>query len=392
MQNSWLQCDFCESRYAIGPLLFGCPSCAKQGLRRPLEVKYGETQLTPEPSAGVWRWAGLLPWVAPAHRVTLHEGATPLVPLSLPGIATEVYLKNESVNPTWSWKDRPNVVSVSVAKQMGFECITAKSTGNHGNAAAAYASAAGLSATILCNPETPELQLALMEGYGARVILGGDQDRIIHDLIATKKHFPCTILCPQAGYSNPYGVEGFKTIAFEIVEALGGSAPDRVFVATGSGDGIYGIWKGFRELAERNQIERAPRMMACQPHGANSAWRAWHVGRHHVEPLAHVSTRALSVAEAATGDHALRAVYESRGEMRECSECEIEEAARVLRRKGFALELASSLPYACLRGMPHDGPSRDVLVGSGAAVKWPETILKGFQKPEELARDVTHTG
>ncbi len=109
------------------------------------------------------------------------------------------------------------------------------------------------------------LQLALMESFGARVILGGSQDKIISRLVASQAWFPATILCPQAGYSNPFGVEGFKTIAFEKVDALGGYAPDRVYVPAGSGDGTYGVWKGFRELAELKVISSTPRMIACQP-------------------------------------------------------------------------------------------------------------------------------
>ncbi len=285
---------------------------------------------------GVWRWAGLLPAVELDQRVTLHEGSTPFVPIDLPGVNARVFLKNETSNPTWSWKDRPNAVSISMARQFGFQRVIASSTGNHGNSASAYASAAGLDATILCNPGTSELQLALMQSFGARVVLGGCQDRMINRLVAAQSHFPCTILCPRAGHSNPFGIEGFKTIAFEIVDSLGGSAPDRVFVPAGSGDGTYGIWKGFRELAERKQISAAPRIVACQAQGANSALRAWKMGRNHVEALPEVHTDALSVAELATGDHALRAVYESRGEFREASETEIAGAAKALRHLGFA--------------------------------------------------------
>ena len=309
-------------------------------------------------------------------RVTLYEGNTPLIPMRFGDLAATVYLKNETVNPTWSWKDRPNCISVSMARCFGLERVLSKSTGNHGNATAAYAGSAGFEATIFCNPDTPELQLALMTGYGAEVILGGTPDQTIVTMIRERGYFPCTVLCPQAGYSNPFGVEGFKTIAFEIVASLNGNAPDRVFVAAGSGDGVYGIWKGFRELAERGIIAAAPRMVACQPHGANSAAVAWRKNSRHVEPLAVVNTEARSVAEPATGDHALRAVYESKGEFLEASESEIAEASRTFCRAGFALELASSLTYACARKAKPGEGELWVLVGSGAAVKWPETILR----------------
>ena len=392
MSSSWLQCDWCGSRFETAPLFFGCPCCAQEGKKRPIEMKYAIDRVQPETTRGVWRWASLLPPAESDRRVTLHEGSTPLVPIELPGSNAAVFLKNETSNPTWSWKDRANAVSISMAKQFGFRRVTAKSTGNHGNSMAAYAGAAGLDATILCNDDTPELQLALMAGYGGRVIRGGRQDKIIAHMIAAQGYFPCTILCPQAGYSNPFGVEGFKTIAFEIVEALAGRAPDRVFVPTGSGDGLYGIWKGFREMAEQNRISAAPRIVACQPHGANSASRAWKMSRHHVEPLQQLKTDALSVAEPATGDHALRAVYESGGEFREASETEILDAARALRRMGFALELASALPYACALQIAGAQSSQEreiwALVGSGAAVKWPEMLLRDRSEPTTLGSEV----
>jgi threonine synthase len=355
-------------------------------------MKYSLAPLAMQPAPGLWRWAGLLPPVDSAHRVTLHEGNTPLVPLTQAAHGPRLLLKNETGNPTWSWKDRPNAVSISVARHFGFSRAVAKSTGNHGNAVAAYSAAAGIAATVLCNPDTPALQLALMEGYGARVVRGGCQDKILDRMVASQGYFPCTILCPRAGYSNPFGIEGFKTIAFEIVEALGGVAPARVFIPVGSGDGVYGIWKGFRELAERNRIPAAPKIVACQPEGANSAAKAWREGRNHASPLESMSTAALSVAEPVTGDHALRAVYESGGEFREVSEFAIREAAAALRKKGFALELASALPYACAAQPAGSEPSAEgetwVLIGSGAAVKWPETLLAGYCKPAALDSDL----
>ena len=95
-----------------------------------------------------------------------------------------------------------------------------------------------------------------MTSYGAKVIRGGDQEALLRQLLERSNHYPCTIFCPRAGYSNPFGVEGFKTIAFKIYEQLGRSAPDRVFVPTGSGDGIYGVWKPLRELRDLGWIAK----------------------------------------------------------------------------------------------------------------------------------------
>ncbi len=248
---------------------------------------------------------------------------------------------------------------------------------------AAYATVGGLSSVIFCHEQAPVLQLALMQGYGARVLRGAEQDEAVLKMITDHEYFPCTILCPRAGYTNPFGVEGFKTIAFEICEALNWSAPDRVFVPVGSGDGIYGVWKGFRELAERRQISQTPRMTGCQAAGADSAYRAWRRNSRMAEELSSISTAALSVGELVTGDHALRAVYESEGSMMISSEEEIQSAFRRLQRKGLALEPSSALAFACAEEAMKETADGEtwVVIGSGAAVKWPDTLLRDYNPP-----------
>ena len=255
-------------------------------------------------------------------------------------------LKNETLNPTWSWKDRPACISLSMAKQLGFARVAAISTGNHGSSTAAYAAAAGLACVILCHPDVSILQCALMTAYGARVVRGGNQEALLKNLLDREGYFPCTILCPRPGYSNPYGIEGFKTIAFEIYEQFGRAVPSRIFVPVGSGDGIYGIAKGFRELHALGLIDGVPRLIGCQASGADSAYRA-SARQPRAEPLSSVSTLALSVGERVTGDHALSAVWESAGEMVVASDEETLEAAQDLARQGLAVELASALAFAC---------------------------------------------
>ena len=385
MPECWLQCDACGARYEWAPRFFGCDACRnRDGAIQPLEVRYDALFLHPASNeAGIWRWKELLPPVEWENRLSLGEGKTSLLPVRSEECGPRLYLKNETGNPTWSWKDRPNSVSVSTARQWGFRRVAAKSTGNHGNAVAAYATAGGLSSVIFCHEEAPALQLALMEGYGARVLRGGPQDEVLRKMIADHGYFPCTILCPRAGYTNPFGIEGFKTIAFEICEAMNWSAPDRVFVPVGSGDGVYGIWKGFRELAERKQINKAPQIVGCQAAGADSAYRAWRRNSRVAEVLSSVSTSALSVGELVTGDHALRAIYESGGSMMVCSEEEIRNGFRQLQRRGLALEPASALAFACAQMAIEQAADGEtwVVIGSGAAVKWPDTLLRDYRLP-----------
>jgi threonine synthase len=316
---------------------------------------------------GIWRWQDWLPRVGPENQISLGEGCTPLVRLDEP----RVWLKNETVNPTWSWKDRPNALSVAMARELGFSKVVATSTGNHGSAAAAYASRAGIRCTIFCHPDAPRLQRSLMASYGAEVVLGGDRAARARDAIQTGGVFPSTVLCPHAGYSNPYGVEGFKTIAFEIVRDLG-RAPECVFVPVGSGDGIYGIWKGFRELHQAGVSDKAPRMIACQASGANSAVRAFAKGSHHVEPV-EASTVALSIAENEAGGHAMRAIFESGGAAIEATDEEILAAQTKAARQGFAIEAASATALAAAIKVAESYEA--VVIATGAGVKWPDQFI-----------------
>jgi threonine synthase len=197
------------------------------------------------------------------------------------------------------------------------------------------------------------------------------------------------VLSPGAGYSNPFGVEGFKTIAFEILQHLG-RVPERVFVPVGSGDGIYGIWKGFRELRACGVVTTVPRMYGCQTSGANSLVRAFLRRDRKITPLASTQTVASSLAELAVGEVALNAVYDSGGGAIEVSDDEALTERRRLARCGIALEPSSCVPLACLRKVRENEGEKStaeeiwISIGSGAAPKWPDDVMRDFTMPPVL--------
>jgi threonine synthase len=374
-------------------MFYGCPICATRGKLGPLEVGYAfqgrKPRFSSDGSPGLWRWSSFLPPIQKNSRISLGEGQTPLIPVDSGATDLRLLLKNETSNPTWSWKDRPNCISVSMARDFGFRRSAAISTGNHGCASAAYSTAANMSCVVFCDPGAPASQLALMASYGARVVRGGHREELFRQLLERGDHYPCSIFCPRPGYANPFGIEGFKTIAFEIYEQLDYQIPDRVFVPVGSGDGIYGVWKGFRELRELGVVADVPKMIACQASGADSAFRAFQRRAPHIEPLTSISTMALSIAERVTGDHALRAVYQSGGSVLTCSDEEALAAMRLLLRQGFALEMASALVLACLQRITSEGSRGEtwVMIGSGSAVKW-GNIAGSFEMPRLWDADV----
>ncbi|MDZ4796951.1 MAG: pyridoxal-phosphate dependent enzyme [Bryobacteraceae bacterium] len=350
----------------------GCPHCEKPSA---IEVRYDYSRLRVRRNrnaTGLHQWRELLP--AFDNPVSLYEGNTPLVPYPVPGSPVRLLIKNETQNPTWSWKDRANAMSSSAARQFGYKNLVVVSTGNHGNAAAAYSSAAGLRCRVLCNSDVPAVQVQLMRHYGAETIIGDNQEQLLCELLAGGDWFPGIVICPRIGYANPFSVEGFKTIAFEIVEQLNGTVPDRIFVPTGSGDGLYGVAKGFRELVLSGEIERSPRIVCCQARQVNPFVQAFREGRRHLTRVAGCPTLAASIAEEIGDQVALQAIYDSGGEARDASEVEIRHAVHQLAHHGLALEPASAVGLACALAHPEVKSEETwVVIGTGTAIRWPES-------------------
>ena len=274
-----LQCLRCRSRFDEPRLFTGCPRCRKQGVAVNLTVEYDLAPLmraTPETFAptgkGLWRFGHLLP-ARSARPVTLGEGATPLVHLERLGRRLglpRLYAKDESQNPTWSYKDRLCAVAVTHAVETGARVITISSTGNHGASTAAYAARAGLPCVIFTLASVPETMKTLMQAYGAAVVECPTSESrwdLMRQGIERFGWYPTSgFIAPPVG-SNPWGVEGYKTLAYEVAEDLGWTAPDVVVVPSAYSDGLYGTWKGWTELQALGLVKHAPRMIAAEPFG-----------------------------------------------------------------------------------------------------------------------------
>lgn len=221
---------------------------------------------------GLFGWRELLPLDPTTPPVSLGEGNTPLVPADRTGDRIgipQLLVKDESRNPTWSYKDRLIAVAVSRAKAEGVSRLAVASTGNHGAAAAAYAAAAGIECIVLTLESVPLTMKTLMQSYGARVVAlrsGPERWALLRHGVQERGWVPLSgFLDPPAG-SNPFGIDGYKTIAYEIVEDLG-RAPDVVAVPTSYGDGLAGILRGFEDLVTLGVTESLPRFVAAEPFG-----------------------------------------------------------------------------------------------------------------------------
>lgn len=244
--------------------------------------------------ATLWRYHEVLPDVAP---ITLGEGFTPLLPSrEFPN----VWIKDESLNPTGSFKARGITVAVSVAKALGLKKLAMPSAGNAGSALAAYASAAGLEAHIFMPQDVPLANRIECEAYGAKVTLVNglisDCARIVGERKEQEGWFDFSTL------KEPYRVEGKKTMAYELLEQLGGKLPDAAIFPSGGGVGIIGMWKAFEEMeqlawldAAATQEGKRPRMIAVQAEGCAPIVKAWDEGKPTVEMWNAASTIAAGL-------------------------------------------------------------------------------------------------
>jgi threonine synthase len=218
--------------------------------------------------ANMWRYADVLPDAPP---VTLGEGFTPMLPSrSTPS----VFIKDEGINPTGSFKARGMSAAVTMARAHGLKKLAAPSAGNAASALAAYAAAAGIEAYIFMPRDVPQANLVECQSYGANVTLVdgliGDCARLIAELKENEGWFDVSTL------KEPFRVEGKKTMGYEIAEQLGWTMPDAVFYPTGGGVGLIGMWKAFEEMQQLGWIStKRPKMISVQSTGCAPIVKAW---------------------------------------------------------------------------------------------------------------------
>jgi len=308
---------------------------------------------------GVWKYRELLPVNDPAHVVTLGEGGSSLLPanrLKTKIGVREVWLLDDTRNPTGSFKDRPMTVGASKAVELGYKTVVSASSGNAAASLSAYAARAGL-ACIAFVPESASAgKLAQLTMYGATVVKvrGSEsgEDPTVKMLLETCDRYNW-YPCPSFGPMNPYQAEGPKTMAYEIAEGLHWKIPDWVFVPVGAGGALAGNWRGFKDFLHLDFIATEPRMVAVQPTGCAPVVRAYEDG---VDAMKIGRwERPKSVAAGLLdpfpwdGDLALHAIRDSEGTAVAVSDEEVLEAQRLLaKREGIFAEPSGAASLAGL--------------------------------------------
>lgn len=276
-----LQCVRCHALFPENHFADDCPNCraaAPSNLTVCYEESLRTTRQKPGTSAdrGLWRYGDLLP-VEQAEAVSLGEGDSPLHHLS--ALSKELRLpqllaKDESRNPTWSFKDRLACLAVSVAKKRRARVIVSSSTGNAAAAAAAYSAKAGLPCVIFTVQGMTGPLLTQMCAYGATVIAvpnKADRWKLMTHAVREFNWFPTSPFFGPVVGSNPYGIEGYKTLAYEIAEQMNWQVPDYCVLPVCYGDALLGMWRGFEDMLAFGWTDRMPQMIAAEVYGSLGA-------------------------------------------------------------------------------------------------------------------------
>lgn len=381
-----LRCTDCGQAFPA-EALHVCDRCFA-----PLEVSYdldaAREALSAETIAAgpptLWRYAALLP-ADPAGRVDLGAGFTPLIRAdrlaSELGLG-ELWLKNDTVNPTGSFKDRVVSVALTKARELGFKVAACSSTGNLGNAVAAHAARAGMRAVIFIPADLEPIKIAASAIYGATVIpLDGTYDdaaRLCSELIEELDDWAFVNNNLRTYYS-----EGSKTLAFEIAEQLGWSAPDHVVVPVASGSQLTKVHKGFKELAAVRLLPEGPlpRLSGAQAEGCNPIAAAFAGGVDNFTPVRRPSgiAKSLAIGNPTDGDRVLTSVRTTGGAVADVTDSEILEGIGLLARtEGIFAETAGGVTVGVLAKLADAGvvrrDERVVAIISGNGLKTIETV------------------
>ena len=377
------QCSVCQTEYTLDEVTYTCP---KDGgvLDVVLDVDHISMQVKPgdiqaSMDFSMWRYLPLLPVADPGHHQTplRSVGWTPIYrPTRL---AEELgmqnlWLKDESSNPSASFKDRASALLVARAAEIGAEVIVTASTGNAGAALAGMAAAAGQKAVIFAPKTAPPAKVAQLLVYGSQVILvDGNYDDAVALAVAAANEYGW--YCRNTGY-NPFTAEGKKTAALEIWEQVILSnrleKPLNVFVSVGDGNIISGVHKGFRDLYALGWLEHMPRIFGVQSAGSAAIANAFFSGTEEIRPVS-ASTLAdsISVDMPSDGLRALRSATHTGGAYVVVQDEAILQAIAGLGRVGIFSEPAASTAFAGMQKalaeglLASDDPALVLLTGSG---------------------------
>ncbi|RJE87218.1 pyridoxal-phosphate dependent enzyme [Paracoccus onubensis] len=379
-------CIRCGARYSdkLSIDSRGCPACYEDApanlrvMQGKAPGKQASSISTGAELPSLWRYANRLP-CPEDHAVSLGEGLTPLI--RAPGIGNRLglaylYVKDEGRNPTWSHKDRFSTVAVSVAKGQGARIMATASSGNAGASLAAYAARAGLTCLVATFAGATGPMLAQIRKAGGIIVPftnKADRWAFIAEGVDEQGWFATSPFRAPVVGSHPAGVEGYKTLAYEIVEQLGDEVPDWCVLPVCYGDALAGLWWGFQDLYAEGKISHLPRLVAAEVHGSLS--KALAGGDDLVSDMrANGETLAVSIGATRSTFQALQALRQSEGRAVTIGNANLiawqEELAS---REGIFTELTSVAPLAAIEVLRNENiikhDDRVVVIATASGLK-----------------------
>lgn len=351
-----LRCVRCGTLFAITDYFEGCPICFGQNMPASLAIEYQEFPLS---------LSCLADWQVYPDHPSLGEGDTPLV--SLEGLAKEIgvralCLKNEGTNPTGSHKDRMSRFVVQRALEIGASTVAAASSGNAGVSLAAYAAHVGLACVIVTTPDMNPNWRRAIEMHGATLLATKTPERrwqVLAERIRAGDWYPATNFSVPPVGSNPFGVDGYRSLAFEIFQGLEPGACSDIIVPTSRADLLWGIARGYRDLHMAGLVEQRPRIHAVEPFGriskalAGEDYRGSFTG----------DSALTSIGGSTVTYQALDAIGSCKGSAVVIEDAGARDDQKRLARCGFYLELSSAATLTGLRNLVSSG-----VIASDAAV------------------------
>lgn len=377
-----LECSECGHSLRADRLQTICPRCQAPLLAR-YDLKEVARRLTPqmvhERRRGLWRWAELLPVQQEQNRVTLGEGDTPLLHLPRLGAALglpQLYLKDESLNPTGTFKARGLAMAVSRARELRVRGLVIPTAGNAGGALAAYAARAGIPAHVFMPVDAPAANQEEVRLHGAELHLVegliSDAGRLAAQEAQRQRWFDVST------FKEPYRLEGKKTMGLEIAEAFHWELPEVILYPTGGGTGLVGIWKALEELQALGWIgPKRPRMVSVQARGCAPIVQAFEEGAREARPWPNAATIAAGLRVPFPFAHRLilRVIRESQGTAIAVTDAEILAAQQQLAaQEGIFAAPEGAATLAALRHLLEQGwihpEERILLLNTGSGVKY----------------------
>jgi threonine synthase len=383
-----LECSVTGERYEAGAIQnlsrTGMPLLVRYDLKTARE-NWNRDWLANGPRS-MWRYAPVLPVTQPKSIVSLGEGWTPLMKLKRYGGFKNLWLKDEGINPTGSFKARGLSCAVSMCVELGIKKVAIPSAGNAASAMAAYAAAAGIEAHIFMPKDVPQSNYIECKAFGANVTLIdgliSDCAKIVADRRESEGWFDVSTL------KEPYRIEGKKTMGYELAEQMQWRLPEVIFYPTGGGVGLIGMWKAFAEMEELGWIgPKRPKMIAVQVEGCMPVVRAYEAGAERSEFFenAHTVASGLRVPKPLGDFLILRAVRESGGTAIAVSDDEMMQAGvRLATEDGVFVAPEGAACLSAMEKLLDSGflkpEERMVIYNTGAGLKYLEAYSALFPR------------